>query len=1162
MSGERTLRSAVEPFDVLGPLPSGVAVLEASAGTGKTFTIAALAARYVAEGLVTLDQLLLVTFTRMATGELRERVRERLVSAERILGAVLDGGPVPSGDTVAALLADGTSEQVTDRRRNLARAVADFDAATITTTHGFCLEALGSLGFAGDVASDCAFVEDVGELIDEVVDDLYIRAFWQQATQVLSEDEARRVAREAIENPSAVLLPVSPLSPKEARDRPGEDKPWAMRARLANAAREVLAQRKRDTQVMTYDDLLTRLKATLEDPKGGPAVAERLRARYRVVLVDEFQDTDRDQWAIMNAAFGHPGGTLILIGDPKQAIYAFRGADVYSYLEAADAAVTVKTLAENWRSDQDLITAYDELFAGAQLGHENIVYRDVKATKLNRARRLHGAPESAPLRIRVVDRSRPPITLTQTGAAQVGSVREHIAADVANDIVRLLASGAEIDVKTDEHGGRSRRPVVPGDVAVLVRRNFDAATIRERLDAAGVPAVINGAGSVFEGRPAQDWLALLQALERPTSARDARAVALTAFLGWTAAAVAAADDAAWEGVHRRLHRWAHVLREAGVASLLETITLQEQLPPRVLRTHDGERELTDLRHIGQLLHRVATEEHLGVAALATWLRQRIAEVARETDEERSRRLESDAAAVQVLTIHRSKGLEFPVVYYPSLWDPSPIAKKGQPVFFHDPANGDRRTLDVGLDGSPDFQKHRVRHRDEIRGEDLRLAYVALTRAQHQAVVWWAGTHDSRGSALSRLLFDRGPGGAVKAQGPDRVQPDAAAAARLRELAAAAPGCIAVESSVPVRATDRWATTPPAAPALSAATLDRTIDRTWRRTSYSDITSAAHDLRVASEPEEGLVDDEPDADGSAPVDSADAASAAATADAALRAEPSLLADMPGGVDIGTLVHNLLEAADFAAPDLEAEVAARLAEQRARRALDVGDPAVVVAGLVAGLRTPLGPLADDLRLADLTRADRLDELAFELPLAGGETPTGVVTPGAIAAVLRRHLDPGDPLHGYADRLADPALRAALAGYLTGSIDLAFRVTSGAAHGGRPRFGIVDYKTNRLGDPLQPLTQWDHRPAAISAEMYRSHYALQGLLYTVALHRYLRLRVPGYDPATDIAGVFYLFMRGLAGPATPRMDGTPFGVFAWRPPGALVTDLSDLLERGASR
>jgi exodeoxyribonuclease V beta subunit len=1132
----------VRPFDVCGPLPTGVTVLEASAGTGKTYTIAALAARYVAEG-TPLHELLLVTFTRMATGELRDRVRERLVSAEQALDRALAGAPPSDSDEVHRLLAEGTREEVGMRRDRLARALADFDAATIATTHGFCQEVLGGLGIAGDVDPDGVFVEDTSDLLDEVVDDLYVRRFHRHGAPPFKRSEAHRIASIAVANPAARI------EPSDA----AEDTVPAMRRRLAEAVRKELDERKRRIGVMTYDDLLTRLDETLCGP-GGEAVAARLRERYRVVLVDEFQDTDPVQWDIMRRAFGEGGGTLVLIGDPKQAIYAFRGADVYAYLEAARTAGARATLQVNWRSDQGLIDAYDTMFRGAKLGHEGIVYREVRAPECNQAPRLSGAPDGAPLRVRVVDRDDPSVGTTPQGYARAAPARDHIAKDLAADLVALLSSQAEIEVRSDDGARLRSERVRPRHVAVLVRTHRNASDIRDELEVAGIPAVINGAGSVFATTPAREWLRLLEALERPTSTVRARSAALTPFLGWTTERVASAEDDAWEEVHRRLHDWGRLLRVKGVAALTETITLVERLPGRILRMADGERRLTDLRHIGQLLHAAATAEQMGITALTSWLRRRVAEAEQDTgDEERSRRLESDAEAVQVLTIHRSKGLEFPIVYYPYLWEPGYIPK-GEPVSFHDPDASDERAIDVGMQGA-EFHRHKRQHILEQRGEDLRLAYVALTRAQHQAVVWWAGSWDSRDSALVRLLFSRDAEGNVASSGSSPPT-DADAVARFEELAAEASGCISVERSTLGLPTHWSSDLSPDTP-LSVAAFDRGLDWRWRRTSYSDITAGAHDARVTSEPEEVVVEDEP------PPVAAPARAVAGGADAggdaaALRATPSLLAGMPVGVHVGTLVHRVFEATDFAAADLDAELRSRLAEAQARRHVEIGDTAAVVAGLRAAIETPLGPVVGGLRLRDVERSDRLDELDFELPLAGGDDPTGKVTPAAIGEVLRAHVPPGDPLAGYIERLDDAALRSSVRGYLAGSIDLVVRVRDGA---GNQRFAVVDYKTNWLGALGEELTAWHHRPPALALEMERAHYGLQALLYTAALHRYLRWRVPDYDPERNLAGVLYLFLRGMTGAATPTVGGTPCGVFAWQPSGALVEALSDVLDQGSS-
>ncbi|HWI75413.1 MAG TPA: UvrD-helicase domain-containing protein, partial [Baekduia sp.] len=774
--------AATGRFDPCGPLPAGVTVLEASAGTGKTYAIATLATRYVAEG-TPLERLLLVTFTRMATGELRDRVRQRLSGARQALAAALAAvdelapgdalrDHVGAGDELWSLLAAGPRAAVQQRHDHLATALADFDAATITTTHGFCQEVLLGLGVAGDIDRGHLFSDDARDLVEEVVDDLYVRRFHDAAGGApFDRDVAREVARAAIGNPSAALAEV------QGGDA---DDPRRLRRRLARTARDELDRRKRALALMTFDDLVTRLRATLES---SPEVAAALRARYAVALVDEFQDTDPDQWLIMRTIFAHPDTTLVLIGDPKQAIYAFRGADVYAYLDAAAQAGARPTLDVNWRSDGGLLTAFDALFDGARLGHEDIVYRRTRAAPEHEASRLTGAPVATPLRIRVAARQDTP--RTGTGWAQAGGTRAFIARDLAADVARLLAA----DARTPDG------PLAAGDVAVLVRTNAQAREIKAALDAAGVPSVVNTAGSVFETAAATDWLALLEALERPEYLPRARAAALTAFLGWPTQQVATATDDDWDDLQQQLHTWAALLRRTGVATLMEAITQERRLPARLLGRRGGERVLTDLRHVAELLHGAAIDQRLGITALAGWLRHRMAADDRETGaEDRARRLESDAAAVQVLTVHRSKGLEFSVVYCPYLWDLFRGRDKGAPAIYHDAASGNARTIDVSLDLKDSaFVRHQRQAADEQAGEELRLAYVALTRAKHQAVIWWATSFDARRSPLGRLVLDRDFG--IEPESRSGSKADLAAAdagARFRALQALAPDAIVRE----------------------------------------------------------------------------------------------------------------------------------------------------------------------------------------------------------------------------------------------------------------------------------------------------------------------------------------------------------------------------------
>jgi exodeoxyribonuclease V beta subunit len=1118
------------PFDLAGPLPTGVTLLEASAGTGKTFAIAGLVARYVAEG-TPLDRLLVITFTRIATGELRERVRDRLVGAADCLTDILGGLSVDPADDVLRVLAEAPRGEIALRRDRLAKAVTEFDAATIETTHGFCLHVLVGLGVAGDVERDVTFVDDVRDLLDEVIDDLYVRRFWSHdEAPPFNRATATDIGRAVLSNPSAEILP--PLSPDKSTP--------AMRGRLAQAIRHEIERRTREAGLMTYDDLLTRLDHALADPERGPAIVRWLRSRFDVALVDEFQDTDLVQWDIMRRAFGSGGSTLVLIGDPKQAIYAFRGADVFSYLGAAADASTRATLGTNWRSDQGLIDAYDALFSGAQLGHSGIGYRKVVAAPSNAEARLIGAP-GAPLRVRVVDRN--DVGMTAKGYALLNPTRTLVERDLAAEVVTLLDSGAE-----SRQPGGSAKLVGPGDVAVLVRTNGQALRISGALRAAGVPAVTNGAGSVFGTTPAAEWLRLLNALERPTARDRVAPAALTAFIGWSAEDVASASDAEWEDLHWLLHRWAAILRRRGVAALWEHVSSTRQLPAHLLSRTSGERLLTDLHHVAQLLHAEAKAESLGATALTAWLRRRIDESdADGDDEDRSRRLESDAEAIQVLTIHRSKGLEFPIVLCPYLWDvynPKPKI----PVF-HDPDHHNARTIDVGGPESPGFDHHCDLDQHEQRGEDVRLLYVALTRARHQAVLWWAGSWQGKDSPLSRLLFDRDQDGVVAAEGSPPPA-DAEAIGRFQEIAVASNGQVSIErASAGVAA--EWNGPARDIPALAAEAFDRTLDEQWRRTSYSGITFGSHVGRVGSEPEEDVLDDEAVFGAGIAVDAGTGAG-----DETLRGIALPLANQPGGVHIGTFIHRVLETTDFASVSLQEDLRTRIQSELAWRRIDLGDVDAWVAGLATMIETPLGPLVNNLALREFGPGDRLDEIGFELPLVGGDAPSGELTVPDIAGVLRAHLGADDILAPYADRLVDPSLDNALRGYLTGSLDLVLRLPG-------DRFAVVDYKTNWLGGSSGTAANaWHYRPSALTTEMYQAHYPLQALLYSVALHRYLRWRLPAYDATHNFAGVLYLFVRGMSSPQFPTVGSQPCGVWAWRPPTGLVESLSDLFERGRDR
>lgn len=1125
---------APDTFEICGPLPTGTTVLEASAGTGKTYTIAALVARYVAEGLAELPQLMVVTFGRMATDELRVRVRERLVGLETQLAAALELTPpgltVPEPDDVASLLIQVDPAEQTARHDRVSRALADFDTATIATTHEFCQRMLDDLGVLGDPEPDAVFVEHLAELTEEVARDVYLRRYAAAPTSTLTYADAVRLADDVVRAGPIRLVPG--LGAGARADE---------RVEFAHEVIAEVRRRKARARYRTYDDMLTRLQAALADEQHGALAAERLRERFHVVLVDEFQDTDPIQWDILRRAF-HGHRTLVVIGDPKQAIYAFRGADVNSYLQVAREASQVATLGTCYRSDRALLDGLDLIMGGASLGDPKIVVRPVGSA--HPVRRLTGA--GAPVRVRVLPRK-------LEGQEYVQRLRDRVAKDLVAEISQLLGSGAQLQL-----AGAAPRPIGASDLAVLVRRNVAGEQIRDVLAAAGIPAVLHGSDSVFSSAAARDWLRLLQALEQPRQ-QLVREASLTSLVGWTFPRLARADETALADLSYDFRRWSRTLAHRGVAALLEALGADTDLSGRVLSRPDGERLLTDLRHIAQRLHAVMSGQQLGAAGLREWLAEAIDAAATDDVTEGLRRLATDAAAVQILTLHRSKGLQFPIVYLPEAWDCFvPSDDRGSVLRLHEQDEHEQgeEVLDVGGRHAAGRSERLRQALAEEAGEHLRLYYVGLTRAQCQVVTWWADSRNTPTSALHRYWARSRRSGDVEPDYPVDLGPADWPLPRSTTPGDASAELLSVEQVAAIGATPQLrASKSPAA--LDIRHFTRELDTHWRRTSYSALTAAAHGLPspagVTSEPELLREDDEnllgPDQT-TGHAELAPAPDPAGTL-------PSPMGQLPAGADFGTAVHGVLEVLDPTGDDLAAATLAATTEALAGLPHGALSPEQLAEALLPCLQTPLGPLADDLTLAELSPHDRLSELVFELPLAGGDRPRADVRLADLAPLLARHLPADDPLTGYPELLTHPPLaEESLRGYLTGSIDAVLRVGPVESR----RYLVVDYKTNWLGrgGPGE-LTVADYSPASMAAAMTAAHYPLQALLYQVALHRLLRWRQPGYDPETHLGGVLYLFLRGMAGPATPRIDDVPYGVFSWQPPAALITELSELLDRG---
>ena len=1239
----------------------GNLLVEASAGTGKTYAITTLFVRLIVERGLGVDEILVVTFTEAATAELRGRIRSRLRDAARVFAArVADEGDPGSDDELWALAS--RSEDPRRDHQRLELALSEVDEAAISTIHGFCHRVLTDAAFESGADFELELQNDTRALAEEVLFDFWARTLADAdprevralADAKVRPSSCRRLADAALRSADLRVLPdesvrpeLPPLGPVEMafsrlerawdreavrqaiagsaalnknRYRPGAIDRWVeevdaflaagpgaltgemtwltklsarelersvtkkftgehprhpffdacqvmrgeaermakwasdfalwFRRALVAEVRRTLPARKEALGIMAFDDLLTRVDDALRGPRA-ERLAAAVRRRHPVALIDEFQDTDPVQYRIFARIW--PEGTRLFIGDPKQAIYAFRGADVFAYLGAASEVPPKKrfTMSVNWRSDPSLLTAVETLFSRlpAPFVMPEIDFRPVAPRPGAQDRFDPGPAEAlvgrAPLSFRFVPRD----DEGKMPADRVAAIDDAVATEIAT----LLESGATL-------GGR---PITPGDIAVLTRKNREAFTIQRALRRLRVPSVVLGDQSVFEDDhpEARELERVLAAIAEPTHTPRVRAALCTELIGLTAAdlygldrdpddadgADGRADD--WDRWIGRFRTFNAIWAQRGFIQMIHALLEEADVERRLLAFEDGERRLTNLRHLIELLHRAAVTEHLGPAALLQWLAtQRSPDNARLRTEAAQVRLESDEHAVKLTTVHRSKGLEYPIVFCPHLWD-------GLLLF------GDElRALEIHQDGEAvlhlDVDKGSDTHRRalwERLAENARLLYVALTRAKHRTVVVWGGLPRYETSALGYLLHGPPTSG---------VEVDALAAAlkraddaRLRsdlaELVARSDGALEVLDLEP---RERAPLAPSATPTvdLEARVAPRPLQRWWRTASFSELSSFR-----ATGAGEGR-----DRDEHQPVLPPEPLGRRAAR------EIVSLIDFPRGATAGTFFHAVLERIDFTAgagPERDELIARQL---RGHGYDPDAHGALVSRALDEILATTIQPGSGrrGFSLRDVPRSSRLDELEFYLPVGtassrtilprgtqlsllfpdaptGAEAmPVGRVTADQLAAVFTDHpsktLDPG-----YAERVARLEF-IPLEGFLKGFIDLVTVVDG--------RWYVVDYKTNHLGDRVG-----DYARARLPTAMAHGHYYLQSHLYALAVHRYLSRRLPGYRYDKSFGGILYLFVKGMHPEA-----GSDYGVFFDRPPLPRLDALGELLDRPARR
>ncbi len=1144
----------IEPFDaVKTPLKNGINLIEASAGTGKTYAIAMLVLRFIVERKIAIDKILVVTFTKAATEELKQRIRNRLIEAKR----VLEDSSIKHDATLSDWL-NGLAIDEKDIKKRLNLALLDIDRAGVFTIHGFCQRVLKEHALESGQLFDSELTGNINTIIQNCADDfwrieLYTRdiqevailtsefnspdALLQSIYAALSTeliypepvdlDQQLKViwklignaARQYNELSCKISLAISeakfnkdfvnnfePASQQlkawfegQAIDMPGLDAialftragihkalnggkfrsnknqssderkqvfldgfetsafddllnaiqkiTLGFRCKMIGYVQEHLERHLQSLNVMSYDQLITRLAEALQSKKGGLLCTE-LQQRFEVALIDEFQDTDKEQWQIFSTLFGYPGHFLYLIGDPKQAIYKFRGADIFTYFAAQSQAHHHFTLGKNWRSHPSLVESVNKLFSRQQHAFlfDQLGYKPVAAALSDKAGLYCQQQPLAPLVLWQLSESN-----STTGYWKKGQAETEIQIATVNEIVHLLQDSIQLCVDDES------RKIMPADIAVLVRSNKQAREYQNCLIAAGVPAILNSTQSVFETTEAHNLYMLLLAIAHPGNQDYLRQALTINWFGMDGQQLYQNlnDEILFDGWLNRFQAYFAIWQKQGLMAMMNQLLEQESIPQKIAKTLTAERRLTNIHHLIELLQQAAIEDHLGLLKTLDWLTSAIGQ-SHHSDEQQLR-LESDAEAVKIITMHRAKGLEYPIVFCPSLWQRSDrLLNEKYLIKYH---NQGAVAVDLGSDR---FEENRQQALLEELAEDIRLLYVALTRAKYRCYIAWADVRTKQRanhSAQSYLLFAEYQHGwqqqlldsdfdkqqtvlqSLSQQMPEAIE------YQLLDVPSELTGCYNHDSHFHT---------------LSSKQRTRPLTTIWQMSSYTALTA----MSQHETPE-------------LPIDKAQEQQSADE-------QQELL--LPKGAHTGNVIHELLETISFRALAAGENIDKQRDNVCLRYGLQTQQPEAINHLLQETVLTPLSRQDMNFTLSNIDEQYCLKEMPFYLSVQNTNIEQ-------INEVLR-------------DSPVVQALASKqLAGFLTGFIDL-------VCHH-RGYYYVMDYKTNWLPD---------YRQETMTAAMLEHNYGLQYWIYSLVLHRYLQNRLPGYEYEKHFGGVRYLFVRGM--------------------------------------
>ena len=1236
MSEFKTLNLASKSLDI------GRVVIEASAGTGKTYSLTVLVVRHIAETELTADQLLMVTFTKAATAELRHKTRERAQEALECLRT-----DNKKAAWMGAMFATEMSKS--KAKAKLTQFIAQFDEATITTIHGFCQIILGRLGLNSPAPANYTVQNNIENIIDQAITDTLAASLaadpgfiFGRSPKKTTKGEAqqfhpvelsdvssslsalKKVVTTVLSNPNALVLPQKvpgKFSTNRSSIKEKDKETLDLAERISVEALKVVDDVRRrcfEVGIITYDDMVRHVAEILnptDNSQGkiedASTLAANIAKQYRMIMVDEFQDTDQAQWSIFEKIYeaGVKDSTLLTVGDPKQSIYRFRGADVQVYIDSVMEIDTRYKLETNYRSDGALLTALQTLLSGMKFDvNGDVQFEEVNPADRNKDTKVGSKsdPElfenvpGAPLELRYLSNCSE--LGADPGKVENGKlkgvknndptkVNQIFWQDCANHVVELLNDGQIPNKHSKEID--AMRSIKPSDIAILVNSHRKAETAVNYLLASGVPAVRLKTSSVFSSTAAMHWLMFLGAIANPGKPQYVRAFALSWFGDSSNEKMLAATTEQIASWQRECAAACELLQKRGLAAVYLKYRNKASFLKRILGEPYGERNITDVDHLAEIMTAIPRlAQNAGASECYETLRDLVEESDNES-EENLRRIESDDDAVKVMTVHASKGLQFPIVFLPTLYI-KPDTRGNNPLMFSWKFNGETRSQRV-IDTSSGFENAKkwifnlsekedktmiwknefklekilrgrsVESKNDRLSESKRLLYVALTRAEHKVITYWSATGEdndkgNKNVALAEILYAHDK--SLKQIPTDKESLDKLMAM----ISDDSQGNIA---SIPLNTEKpeilKWE--------KSIVKSDSVVDVAeftrdpgtvrlygFLRWSYSALSKA-----IKGEDASGGGDGTPGTDETDPVadnedntiqviDGANSRSEAKKIDIHIEAADAIAAmplfDGVAGASFGVAVHKVFKEIDPSSVDIRESIQENVETQFASWS-EIVDKTKISEGILKSIDSPLGDEFGGETLRSLGATHRLAELSFDFRLSHDTT-------FKISDIGRLMLEFGElnsDLTELANRLVSLGVdNRQIAGYMTGSIDAVFRIIDGDKN---VRYIVSDYKSDQLHDPKaeneNPLIHY--HPERLTKPMVKKGYILQILVYSVALHRYLKWRQPEYDPEKHLGGAAYFFVRGMIGFETNESPARPYGVYFWRPPTKLILALDAL-------